>query len=97
MSLFDHQQINMPIVQEIEGSYVMTRFIIFYIPILYALIDDSATNNSTVFSHCAVVFPSSIPSVLSGIKRIFTVAKMIFQSSASEGWAMYIRSISSLS
>ena len=45
----------------------------------------------------AVVWPSEIPSVLSGINRIFTVASMIFRSSIRLGCAMYIRSICNLS
>ena len=45
----------------------------------------------------AVVCPSETPSVLSGINRIFTVASMIFRSSTRLGWAIYIRSICSLS
>ena len=45
----------------------------------------------------AVVCPSETPSVLSGINRIFTVAKMILKSSTMLGWAMYIRSMTSLS
>ena len=45
----------------------------------------------------AVVCPSEIPSVLSGINRIFTVASMIFRSSIRLGCAMYIRSICNLS
>ena len=53
---------------------------------------------SSVFScPIAVVAPSATPSVLSGRNKIFTVASMILRSSTMLGWAMYIRSICSLS
>ena len=42
---------------------------------------------SAVYSSIAVVFPSSTPSVLSDINRIFTVAKMILRSSKTEAFA----------
>lgn len=45
----------------------------------------------------AVVWPSETPSVDSGINRIFTVANMILRSSTMLGWAMYIKSMTSLS
>lgn len=45
----------------------------------------------------AVFWPSSIPSVDSLENRIFTVASMIVRSSYKEGFAMYIKSIRSLS
>lgn len=45
----------------------------------------------------AVVWPSSTPSVLSGINRIFTVAKQMRKSVMILGCEIYIRSIFSLS
>lgn len=45
----------------------------------------------------AFTCPSSTPSVLSGINKIFTVANIIIRSSSKLGWLIYIRSISSLS
>lgn len=45
----------------------------------------------------AFTCPSSTPSVLSGMNKIFTVANIIIRSSSKLGWLIYIRSISSLS
>lgn len=49
------------------------------------------------FFPMAVVWPSATPAVLSFMKRIFTVAKMILISSTRLGLAIYMRSIRSLS
>lgn len=49
------------------------------------------------FFPMAVVWPSATPAVLSFMKKIFTVAKMILISSTRLGLAIYMRSIRSLS
>ena len=65
---------------------------IYYFPVKAS----SFSSNSNA-PPIAVVWPTAMPSVLSGRKSIFMVAKIMRRSSIKLGFAMYIRSICSLS
>ena len=67
------------------------------VPLSPAMMGRQDSKYPSHFFPMAVVWPSATPAVLSFMKRIFTVAKMILISSTRLGLAIYMRSIRSLS